>query len=156
MKIWCLSADPQGIQDVGEFVSSVEHKWNFLTQTIAVCQSYNGSQWDSRLWARKKNKHRQNQIKPCGSWRYLEVCAITIALCNKLKSIYIVLYLWSTALSIWEIGGGNVFKSLRSTVKQEEDASRTGCCERARDNWTVRWIRGKKIYKYALSDRLVS
>ncbi len=85
----------------------------------------------------------------------------TIALCNKLKSICIVLYLWSTALSIWEIGGGNVFKSLRATVKQEEDdASRTGCCERAQDNWTVQWIRGKKYINtaqfLALSDRLVS
>ncbi len=39
MKIWCLSAYPQGIQDVGDFVSSVEHKQRFLTQTIAICQS---------------------------------------------------------------------------------------------------------------------
>ncbi len=50
MKIWCLSAYPQGIRDVGDFVSSVEHKQRFLTQIVAVCQSYNGSQWDSRLW----------------------------------------------------------------------------------------------------------
>ncbi len=54
MKIWCLSAYPQGIQDVGDFVSSVEHKRNFLTQTVAVCQSYNDSQWDPRLWESKK------------------------------------------------------------------------------------------------------
>ncbi len=46
MKIWCLSAYHKGIQDVGDFVSSVEHKLRFLTQTVAVCQSYNGSQWD--------------------------------------------------------------------------------------------------------------
>ncbi len=26
IKIWCLSAYPKGIQDVGDFVSSVEHK----------------------------------------------------------------------------------------------------------------------------------
>ncbi len=45
MKISCLSAYPKGIQDVGDFVSSVEHKQRFLTQTIAVCQSYNVSQW---------------------------------------------------------------------------------------------------------------
>ncbi len=43
MKMWCLSAYPQGIQDVDDFVSSVEHKWRFLTQK-AVCQLYNGSQ----------------------------------------------------------------------------------------------------------------
>ncbi len=46
MKMWCLSAYPKGIQDVGDFVSSVEHKQRFLTQTFAVCQSYNASQWD--------------------------------------------------------------------------------------------------------------
>ncbi len=60
MKMWCLSAYPQGIQDVGDFVSSVEHKRRFLTQTVAVCQSYNGSQWDSRLWESKKH----TQTKP--------------------------------------------------------------------------------------------
>ncbi len=49
MKMWCLSAYPKGIQDVGDFVSSVEHKQRFLTQTVAVCQSYNVSQWDSWL-----------------------------------------------------------------------------------------------------------
>ncbi len=45
---------PQGIQDVDDFVSSVEHKRRFLTQTVAVCQSYNGSQWDPRLESKKK------------------------------------------------------------------------------------------------------
>ncbi len=45
--MWCLSAYPQGIQDVGDFFSSVEHTQIILTQT-AVCQSYNGSQWDCR------------------------------------------------------------------------------------------------------------
>ncbi len=41
MKMWCyLLSYPQGIQDVGDFVSSVEHKWRLLTQTLAVCQSY--------------------------------------------------------------------------------------------------------------------
>ncbi len=56
MKSWNfeISADPQGIQDVDEFVSSVEHKQRFLTQTVAVCQSYNGIQWDSRLWEENK------------------------------------------------------------------------------------------------------
>ncbi len=100
MQIWCLSAYPQGIQDVGDFVSSVEHKQRFLTQTVAVCQSYNGSQWDPRLWESKKNIHRQNKIKPCGSWRYIEVLRHeTIGLCKKLNSIYIIFYLWSTAMS---------------------------------------------------------
>ncbi len=56
----------------------------FLTQTVAVSQSYNGSQWDPRL---------------C-SWRYIEVLRHeTISLCKKLSSIYIIFYLWSTAMS---------------------------------------------------------
>ncbi len=42
MTIWCLSAYPQGIQDVGDFVSAVELKLRCLTQTVAVCQSFNG------------------------------------------------------------------------------------------------------------------
>ncbi len=60
MNVWCLSAHPQDIQDVGHFVSSVEYKWRFLTQTVEVCQSYNGSQWDPRLWESKKH----TQTKP--------------------------------------------------------------------------------------------
>ncbi len=50
-----LSAYSQGIRDVADFVSSAEHKRRFLTQTVAVYQSYNGSQWDSWLWERKKH-----------------------------------------------------------------------------------------------------
>ncbi len=92
MKIVCLSAYPMGIQDVGNFVSSVEHKRKFLTQTVAVCPTYNGCQWYSRLWE-KKNIHRQNQIKPCSSWQYIEVWRHeTIGLCKKLKSIYIYFF----------------------------------------------------------------
>ncbi len=64
MKIWCLSAYPQGIQDVGDFVSSVEHKQRFLTQTVAVCQSYNGSQWDPRLWESKKTYTDKTKLNP--------------------------------------------------------------------------------------------
>ncbi len=36
MKMLYLSAYPQVIQDVGDFVSPVEHKHRFLTKTIAV------------------------------------------------------------------------------------------------------------------------
>ncbi len=64
MQIWCLSAYPKGIQDVGDFVSSVEHKWRFLTQTVAVRQSYNVSQWDSRLWERKKTYTDKTKLNP--------------------------------------------------------------------------------------------
>ncbi len=51
---------PPGHQVVGYFVSSVEHKLRFLTQTGAVCQSYNGSQWDPWIWETKKH----TQTKP--------------------------------------------------------------------------------------------
>ncbi len=73
MKTWCLSAHPQGIQDVGDFFSSVEHKRRIFTEFL------------------KKNIHRQNQIKHCDSWRYIEVLRHeTISLCKKLNSIYII------------------------------------------------------------------
>ncbi len=40
------------------------------------------------------------------------------------------------------------------------DASRTDCCERAQDSWTLRWIRGKNdintVQFLAQSDRFVS
>jgi len=54
----------------------------------------------SRLWEREKPIHIQNQMKPCGSWRYIDVLRQeTIGLCEKLTSIYIVFYLWYTAMS---------------------------------------------------------
>ncbi len=64
MKIVCLSAYPQGIQDVGDFVSSVEHKGRFWTQTVAVCQSYNGSQWYSWLSEKKKTYTDKTKLNP--------------------------------------------------------------------------------------------
>ncbi len=40
-----------------------------------------------------KNIHRQNQIKPCCLWRYIEILQHeTISLCKKLNSIYIIFY----------------------------------------------------------------
>ncbi len=72
MKIWCLSAYPQGIQDVGDFVSSVEHKRRFLTQTIAVCQSYNVSQWYSQLWE-KKTYTDKTKLNPVARDNNIEV-----------------------------------------------------------------------------------
>ncbi len=30
----------------------------FLTQNVAVCQSYNGSQWDPRVWETKKHRDK--------------------------------------------------------------------------------------------------
>ncbi len=94
-----FSAYPQGIQDVGDFVFSVEHKRRFLTQTVAVCQSYNAVN-ETHGFERQTNIHRQNQIKPCGSWRYIEVLRHeTIGLYKKLNSIFFIFYLWSTAMS---------------------------------------------------------
>ncbi len=108
---------PQGIQDVGDFVSSVEHKRRFLTQTVAVCQSYNVSKWYSRLWE-KKHTHRQNQIKPCGSWRYIEVLRHkTIGLCKKLNSIYI---------TVLPLIHRNVQLSWARSQQPARDASKSG------------------------------
>ncbi len=40
---------------------------------------------------KKKNMHTQIQIKPCGSWRYIDVLRHeTIGLCEKLNSISII------------------------------------------------------------------
>ncbi len=81
IKSWCLSAYLQSIQDVGDFVSSVEDKRKCLTQNC-----------------------------------------------------------YSLAVDV--------------------DASRTDCCERAQDSWTLRWIRGKNdintVQFLAQSDRFVS
>ncbi len=52
---------PPGHQDVGDFVSSVEHKQRILTQTVAVWQSYNASQWAQNLW--EQIKHAQTNSK---------------------------------------------------------------------------------------------
>ncbi len=54
-----FSAYPQGIQDVGDFVSSVEHKQRFLTQTVAVCQTYNAVN-ETHGFERQK-KHTQTK-----------------------------------------------------------------------------------------------
>ncbi len=57
---------PQGIQDVGDFGYSVECKQRFWTQTVAVCQSYNGSQWDPQHWERKKHAQtKPNEVICC-------------------------------------------------------------------------------------------
>ncbi len=53
-----------GIQYVGDFVSSVHHKQRFLSQTVADCQSYYGSQWYSRLWERKKIHTDKTKLNP--------------------------------------------------------------------------------------------
>ncbi len=55
---------PPAVQDVGDFVSSLEHKQRFLTRTVAVCQSYNGSQWDSGLWEKKKTYTDKTKLNP--------------------------------------------------------------------------------------------
>ncbi len=69
MQILCLSAYPQGIQDVGDIVSSVEHKQRF--STVPVCQSYNGSQWDPYLRVKKTytNKTKWNTAACDGTLR---------------------------------------------------------------------------------------
>ncbi len=63
MKIWCLSAYPQGIQDFGDFVSSVEHKRRFLLKpllSVSHIMSVNGTQ----VFERKKTYTDKTKLIP--------------------------------------------------------------------------------------------
>ncbi len=122
MNIWCLSAYPQGIQDVGDFSKT-------QTQSVSHIMAVNGTHG----FERQTNIHRQNQIKPCGLWRYIEVLRHeTIGLCKKVNSIHIIFFLCPTVNSV--------------TVTYTHGR----CCERAQDSWTLQWIRAKNWYKYCL------
>ncbi len=98
MKIWCLSAYPKGIQDVG--VSSVEHKRRFLTQIVAVCQSYNGSQWYPRLWEKKKTYTDKTKLNPAARDDTLRSKDMKRSVCARNWTIFIsFFYLWSATRS---------------------------------------------------------
>ncbi len=64
MKIEFVSGYLQGIQDVGDFVSSVEQKRRCLTQPLAVCQSYSARQWDPWLWETTKTYTDKTKLNP--------------------------------------------------------------------------------------------
>ncbi len=65
-------------------------------QSVSHIMPVNGHQ----IFESNKNMHRQILIKPCGSWLYIDVLRHeTIGLCEKRNSIYIIFYLWSTAMS---------------------------------------------------------
>ncbi len=111
MNIWCLSAYPQGIQDVEDFVSSGKHRDFQLKplQSVNHIMQVN----EHRIFQRKKNMLTQIQIKPCGLRHE------TIGLCEKLNSIYIIFYLWyrqcPNLLSSFTTSGawcvnGNIYK----------------------------------------------
>ncbi len=111
IKIWCLSAYPQGIQDVGEFVSSVEHKQRFLTVSKSFFTS-DPPQCPTVL----------STFTTAGVWR--------------------VNVLWHSRRlrgSDLKIRFGSDLKNLCLCSTEET----VGCCERAQDSWTLRWIRGK-------------
>ncbi len=81
-----------GIQDVGDLVSIY-----FFTPTVAVCQSFNGSQWYPQPQAtalREKKTYRdKNPVKTSSPWWYIEVLRHeTIGLCKKLNIIYVNRY----------------------------------------------------------------
>ncbi len=138
-------------KDVGDLVSSVEHKQRCLTQSVSVCQSYNDTQWDSRLWEREKKC--QTQIKPAARDDTLRPKDTKRSVCARNWTVFIsffiqrnvqlfrakcitTIYLSNGPLTLYlqsQLGGGNALTSLRSAVKQdeeEENASRAGCCER--------------------------
>ncbi len=93
MKILCSSAYPKGIQDVGDFVSSVEHKQRFLTRTVAVCQSYNGSQWYSRLWERKKTYTDKTKLNPAARGDTLRSKDTKRSVCARNWTVFISVFL---------------------------------------------------------------
>ncbi len=130
-----------------------------------------------------KNIHRQNQIKPCGSWQYIEVLRHEkIRLCK--NSIYIIFLPlihrnvqlpWARPSGAWRVNVLWHSRSMRGSGLNNEWRIRAtdrfcaciyyatlmhhapGCCECAQDSWTLQWIRGKKLYKYcsvSCTDRL--
>ncbi len=70
---------PPGIQDVGDFVSSVEHKRRYLTQTVAVCQSYNDRETHG-FESKEKKYTDKTKLKPAlrSSDTKQSVCAINL------------------------------------------------------------------------------
>ncbi len=114
MKIWCLSAYPKGIQDVGDFVSSVEHKWRFfLSQTVAVCQPYNGSQWDPRLWETNKTCTDKTKLNPAARDDTLRSKDTKRLVCARNRTVFIYFfYLWSAARISSRAAGFNLVLSV--------------------------------------------
>ncbi len=126
----------------------------------------------------KKNIHRQNQIKPCGSWRYIEVLRHeTIGLCKKLNSIYRIFYLtkqsvgarnWTVFISFFTTSSVHnsrcvtrlLLLALRRIADRKTRRRRTRVTHQLLWTHSVRWIRGKKWYKYCsvscTDDRFVS
>ncbi len=90
MTILCFSANPQGIRYVCDFVSSVEHKRKFLTQTVADCQSYNVTQWYLWLWEKKQTYTDQTKWNPAARDDTLR-SKDTKRSCKKQNSIYIII-----------------------------------------------------------------
>ncbi len=106
-KMWCLSAYHEGIHDVGDFIYSVEHKRRLLTQTFAVCQSYNVSQWDPQLRETKKktytDKTKLNPVAHDNTMKSYDtkqsVCARNWTVWGR-GSHWLTLYDWQTA-KVW-------------------------------------------------------
>ncbi len=118
MKILSLSAYSKGIQNVGEFVSSVEHNWRLLTQTFAVCQSYNGSQWDSWLWE-KKHTQTKTKLNPAARDNTLRSKDTKWSVCARNWTVFI-LYLplirHTVQLSFFLLcGGSQTYKCITAT-----------------------------------------
>ncbi len=71
MKSWYVSAYPPGHPRCGWLpVSRTQTK--FFLKSVSHVMAVNGTHG----FESKKNIHRQNQVKPCGLWRYIEVLII--------------------------------------------------------------------------------
>ncbi len=78
--ILALLAPCSTIWATGKHVAQTQTKI-FLTQTVAVCQSYNDSQWDPRLWESIKTYTDKNKL-------------------NDLSRVYVTHCLYSSLMSI--------------------------------------------------------
>ncbi len=99
MKMLYWSAYPKGIQDVGDcFIS--KHKQRFLTQTVAVCQSYNVRQWYSRLWE-KQTYTDKTKWNPAARDDTLRSKDTEWSVCARNWTVFklFFFYLWSAAPS---------------------------------------------------------
>ncbi len=110
IEIWCLSAYPKDIQDVGYCVSTIEHKLRFLTQSVTVCHSWQsmGALRETKTCTDKTKLNpaaRDDTLKSKDKERL--VCARSWTV-----FIYIFFYLWSAALISSRAAGFNLVLSV--------------------------------------------
>ncbi len=89
MKMWCLSAYPRGIQDVGDFVSSVEHKQRFLTQSVSHIMAVNGTHGFER---QKKTYTDKTKLNPAARDDTLRSLDTKQSVCARNWTVFILFF----------------------------------------------------------------